>query len=128
MPAPRPRHCPVTPGPQAGIKIHQNLEFSNFLGVPPGCHIRPPWGANGPEYWFFGVQMTTLCVQTTPASPGAQVELMIPGGLEMSGGWQGWGVQQARAGHQNPPKSRNFQLSGGATRVPYPIPMGCQRA
>eukprot|EP00661_Eupelagonemidae_sp_cell13_P022806 gene22806-biopygen13318 len=35
-----------------------------------GCHIRPQWGANGPEYRFFGGQMTTFCVRTAPAGPG----------------------------------------------------------
>eukprot|EP00661_Eupelagonemidae_sp_cell13_P011079 gene11079-biopygen289 len=57
----------VCPGQKKPLKCRK----FDFLVVPPGCHIRPPWGANGPEYRFLGRQMATFCIRTAPASPGA---------------------------------------------------------
>eukprot|EP00661_Eupelagonemidae_sp_cell13_P010797 gene10797-biopygen9364 len=59
----------------AGIKIHQNLGILDFLGTPPGCHIRPSWNANGPEYWFFWRSNDHLLPPDDPGQPRGAVHL-----------------------------------------------------
>eukprot|EP00661_Eupelagonemidae_sp_cell13_P014808 gene14808-biopygen5142 len=59
-------------GDPPGSEIHQNLENSDFLGVPPGSYIRPRWDANGHRNRFFGRQMAIFCVRSAPTTPGAR--------------------------------------------------------
>eukprot|EP00661_Eupelagonemidae_sp_cell13_P020908 gene20908-biopygen16149 len=88
--------------------------------------------------------MPTFCVRSAPASPGARRICLGPavwGGIrsrhsepktrarvELACGCCRRGGPGRSTRRKNPPKSRKYRLPGGAARVPYPTPMGCQRA